>query len=125
MCSRLVRWLLKRDRHERLRFVSSASSVAEAILSRHGLGLGTVGETILAVRHFAEPDEEVLQRSTAVVVILGELPVPWPLVAVALGWLPCWLRDRAYRLVAANRYRIWGRSADCGIPTAAERGRFL
>ena len=79
----------------------------------------------MVVRGFGKPQETVLEHSSAVVAILAELPPPWPLVGRALAWLPRGLRDCGYRLVAANRYRIWGRSADCLIPTAAERGRFL
>jgi predicted DCC family thiol-disulfide oxidoreductase YuxK len=57
--------------------------------------------------------------------MLRELPRPWPAVAVALGWVPGFLSDPAYRLVARWRYRIWGRLESCPIPTAEERARFL
>lgn len=35
------------------------------------------------------------------------------------------IRDRAYRIVAKNRYRWFGRSEACMIPTPDIRRRFL
>ena len=39
--------------------------------------------------------------------------------------LPPALRDALYRLVARNRYRIWGRSDVCMVPAPEHAGRFL
>ena len=36
-----------------------------------------------------------------------------------------WLSGVAYRWVARNRYRIWGRSATCMLPAPEHRARFL
>lgn len=132
-CNRAVRWFLKRDRRDRLRFVASESPKVAGFLARHeisetdqGLGSGSISpSTILVVRDPEGPAERVLVRSQAALAMLEELPRPWPAVAVAMGWIPGPLRDLGYRLVARYRYRIWGRLDSCPIPTAEERSRFL
>jgi predicted DCC family thiol-disulfide oxidoreductase YuxK len=47
----------------------------------------------------------------------------WPLSL--FRFVPRWLRDPVYRLIARNRYRWFGRRATCRVPTPAERARFL
>jgi len=39
--------------------------------------------------------------------------------------VPRWLRDPAYRFVARHRYRIFGQSRSCFLPTPEERARFM
>jgi predicted DCC family thiol-disulfide oxidoreductase YuxK len=128
LCNRTVRWLLRRDRRDQLRFVASESEMAAGLLARHGINSPDAESgpaTILAVLNFGGPAERVLARSEAVLALLAELPRPWPAVAAALGWIPRPLRDLGYRLIARWRYRIWGRLESCPVPTAEERKRFL
>lgn len=132
-CNRSIRWFLRRDRRDRLRFIPSESPKVAALLARHqiietenGLSSPTSGpSTILVVRNPDTPVEQVLVRSGAAIAMLRELPQPWPAVAALMSWLPRPLRDLGYRLVARYRYRIWGRFDTCPIPTAQERERFL
>ena len=127
-CNRAVRWLLRRDRRDRLRFAASESPKVQGLLARHGFGEPhpqTGPTTILAVSDPDGPKEQLLARSDAVVAILRELPSPWAAIAVVLGWAACPVRDFGYRLIARWRYRIWGRLASCPAPTADERERFL
>lgn len=132
-CNRAVRWFLRRDRDDCLRFVASESpTVAEFLTSYgisetdRGLGSSTISpSTILVVRHPGRGDEQVLVRSEAALAMLGALPSPWPAVAAVMKVIPRPVRDLGYRLVARYRYRIWGRLETCPIPTAEERSRFL
>jgi predicted DCC family thiol-disulfide oxidoreductase YuxK len=39
--------------------------------------------------------------------------------------VPHWLRDPVYDLIARNRYRVFGRTEACMVPTAADRSRFV
>ena len=57
--------------------------------------------------------------------MLGELSQPWPIVGVALGWIPRPVLDLGYRFIARWRYHIWGRLESCPVPTSEERVRFL
>jgi predicted DCC family thiol-disulfide oxidoreductase YuxK len=132
-CNRSVRWFLRRDRLDRLRFAPSESPRIAALLARHqiqeaqqGLGSSTLApSTVLVVSNVDTPVEQVFVRSEAAIAMLRQLPRPWPAVATVMSWIPGPLRDLGYRLVARFRYRIWGRLEICPIPTAQERSRFL
>ena len=132
-CNRSVRWFLTRDRNDRLRFIASESPKVAAILTRQGITQTDQGltsstlapSTILVIRDPQGPAEQILVRSDAAIAMLDELPRPWPAIAAVLNWIPRFLRDLGYRLIARFRYRIWGRLETCPIPTARERIRFL
>ena len=127
-CNRAVRWFLRRDRGDRLRFVASESEKVAKLLERHGVEAADSEAgpgSILVVVDADGAAEKLLDRSDAVVAMLRELPQPWAAVGVGLGWVPRALRDFGYGIVARWRYRIWGRLDSCPLPTAAERARFL
>ncbi len=67
---------------------------------------------------------EVFTRSRAVFALLGEVRSAWRFLRV-FRFLPAWLTDLPYRLVARVRYRLFGRGDACGLPSAALRARIL
>jgi len=128
LCDGTVRWFLRRDRRDRLRFAAFEAAGWGELLARHGIGVADVvagPSTIFVVRGYSGPSEEILDRSDAALAMLSELPRPWPAVAATLRIIPRPLLDLAYRLIAHWRYRIWGRLESCPLPTSEERGRFL
>ena len=128
LCNRAVRWLVRRDSQDRLRFVAFESEMVAGILARQGIGAPdpeSGPDTILVVREFGHPAELVLVRSEAVLALLAELPRPWPTVETVLGWIPRPVLDLGYRLVTRWRYRIWGRLENCPVPTAENGRHFL
>jgi predicted DCC family thiol-disulfide oxidoreductase YuxK len=127
-CNKSIRWFLRRDQHDRLRFVASESPIVADLLARHGFvssDLESGPNTMLVVRNADVPDEQVLVRSDAAVAMLRELPRPWPAVGRIFSWIPRPVRDLSYRLIARWRYRIWGRLEGCPLATPEERERFL
>lgn len=127
-CNHSVRWLLRRDRQDRLRFVASESERVVGLLTRHGVDAARDANgpgSIVVVRDAGGAAESVLVRSDAVVALLRELPRPWKWVGMALKWVPRPVRDMGYGLVARWRYRIWGRLESCPTPSIEERERFL
>jgi len=130
LCNGSVRWFLRSDRLDRMRFVASQSPLVAELLARNGIvaadqGAEVAPSSILVVRNADGPAERVLERSEAVLALLDELPRPWPGISGALRCVPQAVRDLAYRLIARWRYRIWGRLESCPLPTAEERARFL
>ncbi|MGA2887216.1 MAG: DCC1-like thiol-disulfide oxidoreductase family protein [Terracidiphilus sp.] len=127
-CNRSVRWFLRRDRKDRLRFVASESPKIAEFLTRFGMGspgLELGSNTIVVVRDPSGAAERVFTRSEAARELLGELPQPWRTFGVVFGWIPRPLRELGYRLIARWRYRIWGRLESCPLPTAEEQDWFL
>ena len=43
----------------------------------------------------------------------------------AVAWLPVVIKRPLYRVIAKNRYRIFGRYETCMVPDAHLRARFL
>jgi predicted DCC family thiol-disulfide oxidoreductase YuxK len=127
LCNGWVRWLLRRDRRDRLRFAASVSPAVTQLLARHTelLDPNGIPDTVLVFRNPLQTNEQVWLRFAGEFVSLRELPQPWPAIAVVLGLIPDFLCDPAYRLIARWRYHIWGRLESCPLPAPEDRARFL
>lgn len=124
LCNRLVQFLLKHDREGRLRFASLQSDFAAKVLGRHGID-PTDLDTVHVVVNHDQPDERVLQRSDAILRTGRELGGFWGASSSLARVVPRPLRDVVYRLVATNRYRMFGKFDTCMLPDPSQRSRFL
>lgn len=118
LCSGWVGFLLKRDRRQRYRFAAMQTPAGRRLLQAHGLDPDDPLSFLLVEDGIARTD------SDAIVAVLAGLGGPWR-VASALRWAPRALRDRAYRWLARNRYRWFGKKALCYLPTPEQSHRFL
>jgi predicted DCC family thiol-disulfide oxidoreductase YuxK len=117
LCNRYVDWLLRHDSKQRLRFAPLQGETAMRLVPESlRQQMGTLVLWQNGRRHL---------RTAAVCRILMILG-GWPRCLGALLWLVPWpLRDLGYRLVARNRYRIFGRHETCRMPGPHERAAFL
>jgi predicted DCC family thiol-disulfide oxidoreductase YuxK len=124
LCNRFVQFILRRDRSGVFRFTSLQSTLAAPILARYGANPSNL-DTVYVVINHELPEEYLLSRSDAVLFVLKQLQGQWRLSAFLLQLLPKFLRDAAYNVIARNRYRIFGRSEICTLPSDQDRSRFL
>src|ERR1051326_263893 len=124
LCNRLVQFLLKHDKHGRLKFASLQSDFAARVLQRHCIDPKDL-DTLHVVENYEQPDERVLQRSDAILRAGRELGGFWSASAAAAKVIPRSLRDVIYRFVARNRYRVFGKYESCMLPDLNQRSRFL
>ena len=118
LCSRWVQFLLKHDRRAQLQFASIQGTEGQALLARAGLKVDGL-QTLLLV-----DGPRVWQHTDAILRVLHALGWPWR--AAWLAWpIPAPVRDALYRLMARNRYRLFGRSDTCLMPPADYAARFL
>jgi predicted DCC family thiol-disulfide oxidoreductase YuxK len=134
LCNRLVHFVLQHDRAFIFRFAALQSSFAGRVLARYGVSPADLDSVYVVLNYDAsgrKPDKEdqateiLLTRFDAVLVILQQLGGIWRVAAFLLRILPRPLRDLAYRIVARNRYRVFGRYNTCPLPSEETRGRFL
>ncbi|QIO89263.1 MULTISPECIES: thiol-disulfide oxidoreductase DCC family protein [Stenotrophomonas] len=118
LCSRWVRFLLRVDRQERYRFAAMQGTHGRVLLRQHGLDPDDPLSFLLLEDGRAWTDTDAIVR------VLVGLGGPWRL-AVVLRAVPRRLRDRAYRALARNRYRWFGRQDGCFLPSAEQARRFL
>jgi predicted DCC family thiol-disulfide oxidoreductase YuxK len=124
LCNRLVQFLLKHDKHGRLRFAALQSDFADKVLRRHGIDPKDL-DTVHVVENYDQPNERVLQRSDAILRAGRELGGLWGAFSSIARVVPRPVRDLVYRFVATNRYRVFGRYDTCMLPDPNQRSRFL
>lgn len=116
-CNASVNFIIDHDSTRRYRFASLQSELGQKTLQENGYSTVELN-TILLLR-----SGKLYQKSTAALEIARYLT----------GWswlygfilLPRFIRDAFYGLVARNRYRIFGKSESCRIPTPEERSLFI
>jgi predicted DCC family thiol-disulfide oxidoreductase YuxK len=125
LCNWAVQLIIdrERDREPKLRFAPIQSDVGRSLLE------GATGAE--AVRGSGEPDSIVLveggeasTHSTAALRIARHLrpPLGWAFVLLVV---PRPIRDAVYRFIARHRYRWFGKTATCRVPTPELAARFL
>jgi len=118
MCNGIVKAMLIMDRDARFHFAPLQGETAERARELHPDFPSEI-ETVVYLRQ-----GEVFLRSRAAVLAMAELPYP----GKALSWfrfLPIWLTDFFYGIVARVRYRVFGKYEQCPVPPAEARSRFL
>lgn len=118
VCNRSVQFVLERDPRGRFRFASLQSAAGRAALA--ATGHTSVGPDSVAL----VTRERVWFRTGAVLRIARGLCWPWPVLAIFL-LVPPPIRDFFYKVFAARRYRWFGRTDRCLVPSPEVRARFL
>ena len=123
LCSRLVQFLLAHDHRAVFNFAALQSATGQAVVEQAG-GDAHQLTTFYVLANYGTPDARLFKKSDAALFVAGELGWPWKLTglmrALPSGWL-----NRAYDLVARNRYRIFGRHEQCLAPRPEFRNRFI
>ncbi len=118
LCNRWVRFLLRFDRRGRYRFAAMQGERGSALLRSHGLDPQDPASFLLLDAQGAWTDTDAILR------VLAGLGGAWRLSGV-LRMVPRRWRDAAYRMLARNRYRWFGRHDACHLPAPEQAARFL
>lgn len=117
MCNRHVGYVFDLDRKGIFYYSSQQSEIGRQIRDRFGIPEDQMN-TVLYIRN-----GKLLTRSDAALNVLKQLRWVWPLYFLVV--IPRPVRDAIYDLVARNRYRMFGRSKDCKVPSSVLRERIL
>ena len=117
-CNASVNFLIDRDAPGRIRFAALQSESGQALLARFGLDPRRLDSLVLV------EGKRCSTESTAALRLTRYMDGLWPALGVLL-FVPAFLRDFCYEILARNRYRWFGRLDACRVPTPETRRRFL
>jgi predicted DCC family thiol-disulfide oxidoreductase YuxK len=118
LCNRLLIFVIRKDKKKRIKFAPLQSKTAEFNLEKYNI-TGVNADTVI----FIERDRSY-QKSSAVLHIFKTIGGGWQLIFLLIV-IPRFIRDIIYDLIARNRYRIFGSSDSCIVPTTDSSDRIL
>lgn len=119
LCNGSVKFILHRENGPIFRFASIQSEAGKELLAWCGLPADYSRAIILI------EDGKSYFGSTAALKIGQTLKFPWSLLARLGLFVPTFLRDWLYDQIASHRYRWFGKTEFCMIPTENLKARFL
>jgi predicted DCC family thiol-disulfide oxidoreductase YuxK len=118
LCNGFVQFVLKRDKNKTFQFASLQSNYGTE-LSKYFNFPVCLPETIVLF-----DGKNILTESDAVLKITSSLNGIWK-TTIILYIIPRLIRNWLYRLIARNRYRIFGKRDQCMVPDENIKDRFL
>ncbi len=115
LCNSAVDFIIQRDQRAYFKFAALQSDAAMQVLPADVQALDTI---VLWENDTAYVYSEAALRIGAKLFPLGSLLLAFLLV-------PKFIRDGVYRWVAKNRYRWFGKTNSCRLPTPEEQARFI
>lgn len=117
LCNGFVDFLLAADTKTKLRFASLQGKTAKELLPPSYLH---AVDTVI----FINERYQISTKSSAIIEILKTLGGVWKL-AFIFSFLPSFLLDKFYDLLARNRYSWFGKRNTCRVPTDEEKERIM
>lgn len=118
LCNGWVRFLLKYDQIPTFKIASVQSPIGQQILAYYQMPLDHY-DTMLTVYH-----GQFYTESTAFLKVMQHLGFPFSFVAIGLV-VPNSIRDFFYKIIAHNRYQLFGKTNQCAVPSAQNKQHFL
>ena len=117
-CNGAVNFIIQRDPNAVFLFTPIQSAFAKELIKKYEVDtLDT--ETFLLIKN-----EQCFVFSSAALEITKDLSGLWRILNV-LRFVPKVIRDFVYRVVARNRYKLFGKKEVCMVPTDELKARFI
>ncbi len=118
LCNRWARFVARHDRKGIFRLATAQSDLGQDIYRQLGLSPVTFDTLVVHLNGRYHTDTD------AILTVLTQCGGVWR-AANLLRLVPRPARDWAYRHLARNRYRWFGRHETCPLPTAEVRARLI
>ncbi len=119
LCNRSVQFIIRHEQRAALKFAGFNSPEGRRILVERGIEPLETPRAMMLLR-----DGRLFEGSTAALQAARYLKLPWR-VLMWLIVIPAPAREAAYEFIAARRYRWFGRTDACMMPTPQLAGRFF
>ena len=116
-CNRVVQIIIRHDPSAQIHFTAQQTEAGEKLLHQY-----SIKDSISSVVFITKG--AVYYQSDAVIEI-AKLLTGWPTVFKYTIIVPRFFRNYIYQLIAANRYRLFGKQDQCMVPKEEDKKRFL
>lgn len=118
LCCGVVKFVIKRDKHARIKFAALQSEAGLQLLKQYNLPSSNFSSFV-----FIENGQAYTQ-SEAALRLCKNLSAMWPFM---YGFIivPSFIRNGIYNWIAKNRYKWFGKQDQCMIPTPDTKTLFL
>lgn len=116
-CNSSINFIIDHDPEKYFKFAPLQSELGQSILEQFNKNTDDFDSVILLKKN------QLFQKSDAAIEITKHLSGSWKYLAV-FGILPTFFLNFFYDIIAKNRYRIFGKTETCRIPTPELRERF-
>lgn len=116
-CNRVVQIIIRHDPSAQIHFTAQQTEAGERLLRQYQFS--TSANSVIFIK-----DDLVYEQSDAVIEI-AKLLTGWPTVFKYTIIVPRFFRNYIYQLIAANRYRLFGKQDQCMVPKEEDKKRFL
>lgn len=106
LCNRWIQFIMKHDVQQKIYFAHLPPLVSTQSVELHW-------------------KNKVYTKSDVVIHVAHILGGKWEWISRLLTIIPAFIRNSGYDLIAKNRYRFWGRSEQCILPTPELMERFV
>ena len=118
LCNAIVQFIIKRDKNNTFKFAPYQSDIAREIAKKYNINYNKI-DTIVLIESNA-----FFIKSDAALRIFRKLNYPWK-VFYFFKFIPKFVRDRIYDIVANYRYNWFGKRNTCMNPSDEIKSRFL
>ncbi len=119
LCDGFVQFVIRHDKKQQFKFTSLQSDVGQDLRTKYFPTVRDLSTIVLIDEH-----HNTYTQSDAILKILSTFGGLWRFTKVGFIIPKKW-RDYMYNWVAKNRYRWFGQSEQCMLPTPVLRSRFL
>ena len=119
LCNASVNFIIDRDPKQKFKFAALQSDLGQLFLIQNNFDTQKFDSIVLV------ENGKVFQKSTAALRIAKELKGAWGILYYAFIWIPPFVRNIFYNLIAKYRYVFFGKSESCRMPTPELKARFL
>ena len=138
LCNYWARFIIKYDTQKKFKLASVQSPIGQEILKYYGMPLTTF-DTLLyiegldlenlstdnvSIKNTDKKNNQLFIKTAAIFRVVSQLGIPWRLVVI-FKIIPAALSDRAYNIIARNRYQLFGKKEHCILPTPDHTSRYL
>ncbi|QDC10479.1 DUF393 domain-containing protein [Oceanicola sp. D3] len=118
LCTRFFQFMLGQDHAQHFRYATAQSALGQKLYAALGMPLDDFESNLVIT------GRTIHTHMDAFAAAMSALGWPWRALAIC-RFLPGPIKRPLYRLVARNRFRLFGRRDSCYLPTPDIRARFL